>query len=495
MTSRKKGKTYTVRWTVEGERQRAPLRSKTAADNRKSELIAAHKRGERFDVESGLPESELREQSALSWYAFTLQYTDVRWPHIGGGQRQSIAEGLSEATLALVIEDKASPCDAEVRAALKQWAYGDRLHGDALSDEHRTAINWLEANTVDLSLLEDDEQGPGLVRAVLDRLSRKQDGTKAAVNYFKRRRATFNTAMKYAKEIRALQTNPLGSVTWVKEQSDDTVDPAVVPNQEQITRLLAAVGRLGKLGERLETFFAVMAYAGLRPEEVVALRKGDFTLPAEDDLEAFGEFRLHRAEPSVTARYNDSRRRRARRRLKHRAEKTVRVVPIHPQLVRRIREHISRFGFGPNGELFVGPRGATPSRETYGRKWSEARAEALTPEELGRNLAAVPYNLRHACVSGWLAATGDPAQVAEWAGHSIETLLRIYAKCVDGSARRAMRRILDSMPAEAKEPSQEEREAEKRAQLLLTLFDMMSPEEADQLIRRLAGKQAGEEEI
>jgi integrase len=462
VTKRQKGKTYTVRWTVDGERQREPLRSKTAADNRKSELITAYNRGERFDADTGLPESELREQSVLTWYAFTLKYADVRWPHIGGGQRKSMAEGLSEATLALLTEDKTRPADDDLRAALKQWAFGDRLHGDALPEEHSAAIEWLEANTVDLSVLEDDEQGPGLVRAVLDRLSRKQDGTKAAVNYFKRRRATLNTAMKYAMEIRALRSNPLGSVSWVKEQSDDTVDPAVVPNQEQIVRLLAAVGTLGKLGERLETFFAVMAYAGLRPEEVVALRKGDFTLPAETEPDAFGEFRLHRAEPSVTSRYNDNRKRRDRRRLKHRSEKTIRPVPIHPRLVRRLRAHVARFGYGPNGELFVGPRGAVPSQVTYGRKWNEARALALTPEELARKLAEVPYNLRHACVSGWLAATGDPAQVAEWAGHSIETLLRIYAKCVDGSARRAMRRILQAMPADdAESGPEQEKDAEE----------------------------------
>jgi hypothetical protein len=32
-------------------------------------------------------------------------------------------------------------------------------------------------------------------------------------------------------------------------------------------------------------------------------------------------------------------------------------------------------------------------------------------------------------------------QVAEWAGHSVEMLLRVYAKCLDGQDELAKRRI------------------------------------------------------
>ena len=36
-----------------------------------------------------------------------------------------------------------------------------------------------------------------------------------------------------------------------------------------------------------------------------------------------------------------------------------------------------------------------------------------------------------------------PAQVAEWAGHSVEVLLRTYARCLDGQHHIAKRRIVD----------------------------------------------------
>jgi hypothetical protein len=41
-----------------------------------------------------------------------------------------------------------------------------------------------------------------------------------------------------------------------------------------------------------------------------------------------------------------------------------------------------------------------------------------------------------------MAQRGVPAlQVAEWAGHSGEVLLKVYAKCVDGQDAIARRRV------------------------------------------------------
>ena len=42
-----------------------------------------------------------------------------------------------------------------------------------------------------------------------------------------------------------------------------------------------------------------------------------------------------------------------------------------------------------------------------------------------------------------------PTQVAEWAGHSVEVLLRIYAKCIDGQQEVAKRRMADALRDDA----------------------------------------------
>ena len=53
--------------------------------------------------------------------------------------------------------------------------------------------------------------------------------------------------------------------------------------------------------------------------------------------------------------------------------------------------------------------------------------------------------LRHACLSTWLDGSVYPTQVAEWARHGVDVLLRIYAKCVVGQDELAKRRISEAL--------------------------------------------------
>jgi integrase len=84
------------------------------------------------------------------------------------------------------------------------------------------------------------------------------------------------------------------------------------------------------------------------------------------------------------------------------------------------------------------------NRPTYG-SGTEPAPTALTEEQYASPLARRPYDLRHVAVSTWLNSGGGPARVAEWAGHSVEVLLKIYAKCIDGDEDTALRRIDDAL--------------------------------------------------
>ena len=75
--------------------------------------------------------------------------------------------------------------------------------------------------------------------------------------------------------------------------------------------------------------------------------------------------------------------------------------------------------------------------------WHRARQGIFSSEVLRTPLAEAPYTLRHAAVSTWLAGGVEATQVAAWAGHSVEVLLKVYAKCLHGRdkvARTAMSR-------------------------------------------------------
>jgi integrase len=232
-------------------------------------------------------------------------------------------------------------------------------------------------------------------------------------------------------------------VKWVKPRTRASIDPRTVINPEQARRLLAAVRQHSDRGARLVAFFACMYYAALRPEEVSDLRRGHLvSLPAGPA--EFGEMRLTNATPHSGSQWTDSGKSRERRALKHRPDGDTRPVPIHPELVEILRYHLAEYPTGPDGRIFVGPRGGQATDRHYFQLYREARTAAFTAEEAASPLAAVPYALRHACVSTWLNAGVPAPQVAEWAGHSVDVLLRVYAKCIHGQQHHAMRRIWDA---------------------------------------------------
>jgi integrase len=107
-----------------------------------------------------------------------------------------------------------------------------------------------------------------------------------------------------------------------------------------------------------------------------------------------------------------------------------------------LHEHIEQFGIAPDGRLFTGERnhGELP-KLTINRAWQKARAEVFTDAVAASPLARTPYDLRHAAVSTWLYGGVPSTDVAAWAGHSVEILHKIYAKCVDGGAEQLRRRV------------------------------------------------------
>jgi integrase len=123
----------------------------------------------------------------------------------------------------------------------------------------------------------------------------------------------------------------------------------------------------------------------------------------------------------------------------------VRRVPVPPVLVELLREHIQEFGVAPDGRLFRTYRGATYLPSTLWQVLQKARRQAFTPAQAASPLARRPYDFRHAGVS-WRLNAGTPAPlVAEWAGHTVEVLFRIYAHCIDGDDERWFARMEDAL--------------------------------------------------
>ncbi len=166
----------------------------------------------------------------------------------------------------------------------------------------------------------------------------------------------------------------------------------------------------------------------MRPAEVSGLLRTGCTLPKQGwGLLIFGE-----SSPAAGKDFTDDGQVHEHRGLKGRPRKAVRKVPIPPQLVTLLRAHIERFGAASDGRIFRSVNGARLQPSTYWQVWRKVRALSLTPEQLVTPLMKRPYDLRHSGVT-WRLNCGIPApEVAKWAGHSVEVLTRIYAKCVAG---------------------------------------------------------------
>jgi integrase len=253
-----------------------------------------------------------------------------------------------------------------------------------------------------------------------------------------RKRAVLFNALAYAVELGLLDANPVVGVRWRAPKTSHAVDRRSVVNPEQARLLLDTVKETPRSGPRLVAFFALLYYAALRPEEAVALRARDLDLPDE----GMGWITIDRAAPDAGKEWTDSGEKRDdRRQLKHRAVGDTRRVPCHPELGRILKEHLRTFGAGEDGRLFAGERSDTLATVTYIRLWDRAREAALTAEQYASPLARRPYDLRHAAVSSWLAAGVAPTRIAEWAGHSVEVLLSVYAKCLDGGEADDIRKL------------------------------------------------------
>ncbi|WP_182875632.1 tyrosine-type recombinase/integrase [Microbispora sp. H10670] len=430
---------YRVRWSVDGRIYRESFGTIAHAESYRSDLLSAARRGEAFSTVIGLPVSWERAERAMSWFDFACAYIDMKWPDLAGHSRRITASALRDATPVLLSSSRGRPDAETLRRALLEWAFNSpRRKAGAPPEGLRKALEWLKQNTRPVGDLND----PSLARKVLEALSTRRDGKRMAASTVQRTRGVLVNAMQYAIELRLLDRNPIADLPWKATKSVRQVDRRIVVNPGQARALLEAVRAQKPSGPRLVAFFAVMYYAGLRPEEAVNLFKRNLLIPDE----GWGELIVEEASPAPGAAWSNSGQRRDPGPLKHREKGESRVVPCPPALTRILRAHLENPGAGPNGRLFRALRdGADLQESTYHRVWRKAREAALTPEEFASPLAKRPYDLRHAAVSTWLNAGVPATQVAEWAGHSVAVLLHVYAKCIAGQEEHARKRISEAL--------------------------------------------------
>jgi len=413
---------YEVRWRAAGRVRSRSFLTRALADSYRAELVRAARTGLEFDPATGEPSAwNQPEPVTITWYEHAVSYAAARWPELAAHSRSSLADALATISPALTRPDaRKRPGPRLLRTILYRHAFNPADPPPAGTDAARI-LDWARQASLPLTQLTQ----PPVLRTALDAITLRLDGSRAAPATITRKHAVLHAALGYAVQTGLLGTNPLDTTTWRVPQSSAAVSPAVVASPEQVRALLAAVTQLRP---DLTAFFGCLYYAALRPEEAVALRASDCDLPAG----GWGMLTIHTAAPRTAAAWTSTGTSHELRGLKHRPAGTIRTIPIPPVLVTILRRHLHNHGTAADGRLFPGTRGGILSESVYGRTWHAARANALGPDLAATPLARRPYYLRHAALSLWLNAGGEPAQVAARAGNSTHVLLTVYTHCIHG---------------------------------------------------------------
>ncbi|YCK34214.1 tyrosine-type recombinase/integrase [Actinomadura sp. ATCC 39365] len=431
--------TFIARWRVAGKPKSKSFRTKGLANAFVSDLRQAAKAGEEFDIATGLPVSMLAAgSSGPSFLEFAQAYVLRRWNTSAARTRETDAYALLTLIPALVSDAPRRPAAEELREVLRIHALLPEGRRDALATAQAAALAWLERASLPLSALGEAH----VLRTALDAISVTFAGTPAGANTVRRKRAILHHLLEHAVEQKVFNTNPLDEIKWTAPRAVTVIDPRTVVNPAQARQLLNALPKVGrKRGARLQALFACIYYAALRPEEAADLRLKNCTLPET----GWGLIILEKARPQGTKRWTNSGETHESRSLKHRADKETREIPIPPTLVSLLRDHVAEYGTAKDGRIFSTATGGTYSSSAHSYVWQEARKLALTPEQAASSLAARPYDLRHAAVSLWLNAGVPAPEVAKRAGHSVDVLLRVYAKCIDGQQEQINSKINNAL--------------------------------------------------
>ena len=190
--------------------------------------------------------------------------------------------------------------------------------------------------------------------------------TDTAPGQFPRRRhhdppqaPVLHATLAWAVERGLLPAKPLERITWKNPVASPAIDPRTVPSPDQVQVIL---GQVERVRPELTAFFGCLYYAALRPEEAVILHHRDCDLPAT----GWGTLTLTTACPRTGSAWTSTGSPWEPRGLKHRPERSVRIVPIPPPLVTLLLRHLADYGTAPDGRLFRGARGGTLSESLYG---------------------------------------------------------------------------------------------------------------------------------
>jgi integrase len=372
-------------------------------------LLHAKTIGEPFDELTGEPVSWLPGISDMRMHTWARRWLAEQWPEWQPRTRTSAMEALVR-FIPLVVASSAPPCPPGLRGHLYATLPPEGVPVDERCE------SWLDRWCLELGQLNRQ-----VLATVEHHLSRADNGAALAASTAARYRKIARACVRRAVDLEIVEVDPWPPTPKGRSQrkavrSKRHVDVRRLPDPATMERAIRAVASHQPGSRKYQVMTAVAYYAGLRPSEVVMLRRRCLHLPVA------GWGRLDVVEADVS--FDEP----------GEPKTGPRTVPIPPRLVEMLRNWIEEHGFAPDQLLF---RTRTDKRPT-GSNWTRAWQRAL------RQIDHAPlrvYDCRHAAATTWLQAGAPLGEVARRLDHSVETLVSTYVGALAGDESLANRKI------------------------------------------------------
>lgn len=399
-------KAWRVRWRVDGRGGEETFLHKTVAERFRADLERAHRDGEEFDQVSLLPRSMAREVTPRL-HEWVAAYAAKHFPQLAPKSRSALGDDL--VTLLERCVDDGRVWSREERASAREWLAGKGPLAEevaSLLDRHAPRLEELDRAS--------------LVR-LRERLALRRDGRGTVAG------STLTKCWGNVKQVlnAAADEGVIGSLDWPPDRRGATRKSELAPRVAPV-RAAASIDDLRAVikamttrkvarSARYRAMTAVAGLAGLRPGEILGLRREDLYLPVGGGFGLIRVRRAHARSESVWMREEDG------DFAQPKTPGSVRDVPIPPELVAELRAYLEH-AKPVEGFVFL-----TESSRSI-KHWPDALRTACA--RLGVAPLA-PYDLRRMYASH-LAAAGIPlAEIARRMGNSVKILLDHYLLPVD----------------------------------------------------------------
>lgn len=277
----------------------------------------------------------------------------------------------------------------------------------AASDGEKDCEAWLDRWCLQLGQLNRQ-----VLADVEHHLSLGDHGNALAATTANRFRTIARACVRRAVDLEILGVDPWPPATRGRSRrkavrTKREVDVRLLPDPATMERAIAAIAGQQPASRTYQVMTSVAYYAGLRPSEVVMLRRRCLHLPPT------GWGRIDVVEADVS--FDEP----------GEPKTGPRQVPIPPRLVEVLRTWVDPKNLAPGELIFRTHTGNRPSGSNWTRAWQRALRQI-------ENRPLRVYDCRHAAATTWLQAGAPLGEVARRLGHSVETLVSTYVGALVG---------------------------------------------------------------